>query len=150
MIATNIQWDIDIEDAIEKLDRMTEKAAAKTLGLPLACYNNKTKEERHKYAYNHFKQNPTTLRIFMGLPKETGIPEGLTNEDEISDWLSDTYGYCHKGFTLKKSPRETLVNIINNCLPNQYKVLETTSYSLVVKDRESNTNLEINIKILTD
>ena len=34
------------------------------------------------------------------LPKELDIPEGMTDENVISDYLSDTVGYCHKGFRL--------------------------------------------------
>lgn len=36
------------------------------------------------------------------LPKEIEIPDLMTDEDEISDYLSDTTGYCHKGFCLEK------------------------------------------------
>lgn len=28
------------------------------------------------------------------------IPEGMTDPDEISDWMSDETGYCHDGFRL--------------------------------------------------
>lgn len=35
------------------------------------------------------------------LPKEIDIPEYLVDEDEISDYLSDLTGYCHKGFVLE-------------------------------------------------
>lgn len=34
------------------------------------------------------------------LPSEIDIPEGMTDEEEISDYLSDTTGYCHNGFYL--------------------------------------------------
>ena len=34
------------------------------------------------------------------LPTEIEIPENITDEDEISDYLSDTVGYCHCGFEL--------------------------------------------------
>lgn len=37
---------------------------------------------------------------FNLLPKEVLIPKGMTDEEEISDYLSDTFGYCHKGFSL--------------------------------------------------
>lgn len=36
------------------------------------------------------------------LPSEIEIPEGMEDEDEISDYLSDTTGYCHKGYVLEK------------------------------------------------
>lgn len=34
------------------------------------------------------------------LPKEIEIPEGMTDEEEISDYLSDETGFCHCGFEL--------------------------------------------------
>lgn len=38
----------------------------------------------------------------LGLPKTAVIPDGLTDPDEISDYLSNTYGFCHKGFKITK------------------------------------------------
>lgn len=35
------------------------------------------------------------------LPTEIEIPEGMTDEDEISDYISDETGFCHKGFVLE-------------------------------------------------
>lgn len=34
------------------------------------------------------------------LPAEMDIPDYLENEDEISDYISDETGFCHKGFEL--------------------------------------------------
>lgn len=34
------------------------------------------------------------------LPTTVNIPEGMIDEDEISDWLSDEFGFCHNGFEL--------------------------------------------------
>lgn len=34
------------------------------------------------------------------LPKEVVLPNSITDEDEISDWLSDEYGFCHLGFDI--------------------------------------------------
>lgn len=34
------------------------------------------------------------------LPTEIEIPEGMVDEDEISDYISDVTGFCHKGFAL--------------------------------------------------
>lgn len=34
------------------------------------------------------------------LPTEIIIPEDITDEDEISDYLSDLTGFCHEGFDL--------------------------------------------------
>lgn len=34
------------------------------------------------------------------LPTEIQIPEGMKDEEEISDYLTDVTGFCHKGFHL--------------------------------------------------
>ena len=36
------------------------------------------------------------------LPSEIDIPNGMTDGDEISDYLSDTTGFCHYGFELSE------------------------------------------------
>ena len=37
--------------------------------------------------------------IEIDLPNAVKIPNDI-NEEEIGDWLSDTYGFCHYGFTI--------------------------------------------------
>lgn len=36
---------------------------------------------------------------YLNLPAEIDIPESMT-DDEISDYLSDITGFCHKGYDL--------------------------------------------------
>ena len=36
----------------------------------------------------------------VDLPAEIEIPEGMTDEDGISDYLSNMVGFLHKGFCL--------------------------------------------------
>lgn len=35
------------------------------------------------------------------LPKTIKIPDGFEHENDISDYLSEQIGFCHKGFSLK-------------------------------------------------
>lgn len=35
------------------------------------------------------------------LPSEIKLPDNMTDEDEISEYLSDVTGFCHKGFLLE-------------------------------------------------
>lgn len=35
------------------------------------------------------------------LPTEIEIPDGVTDEAEISDYISDETGFCHYGFELE-------------------------------------------------
>ena len=34
-----------------------------------------------------------------GLPQRVVLPEGMTDDDEISDYLSNLTGFCHYGFS---------------------------------------------------
>lgn len=34
------------------------------------------------------------------LPDEINIPKGMTNAEDISDYISDMTGFCHKGFSI--------------------------------------------------
>lgn len=34
------------------------------------------------------------------LPEEIKIPDGMEDEDEISDYITDFTGFCHCGFDL--------------------------------------------------
>lgn len=36
----------------------------------------------------------------ISLPEEIDIPKDMTDEDEISDYISDETGFCHYGFDL--------------------------------------------------
>lgn len=36
------------------------------------------------------------------LPSEIEIPPGMTDEDEISEYISDVTCFCHKGFDLEE------------------------------------------------
>lgn len=36
----------------------------------------------------------------VSLPYEITIPDRITDEDEISDYISDITGFCHEGFVL--------------------------------------------------
>lgn len=38
----------------------------------------------------------------MNLPTEIEIPEGITEPDEIEDYLSDLTGFCMFGYSLKE------------------------------------------------
>ena len=111
VIAHNIQWDIDIDEAYERLDEMTAEKAAEELGIPADKYASMTTEERHDFAYGLWHHSPATLEEFMGLPDEVEVPEELGGPGEylgedIADWLSDTFGFCHKGFVIKHEPLE--------------------------------------------
>ena len=66
--ATNIKWDIDLEE-------------------------HETYEE--------------AVRV-LGLPNEIILPDTITEEDEISDYVSEVTGFCHDGFLLESVDSETV------------------------------------------
>ena len=101
MKAIEIQWDFDMDEVFAKLDETKPAEAAEFLGVPADRYDRMTTEERHDYAYDVFRHCPALLDDFMGLPYEIEIPEELTDIEDISDWLSDEYGFCHSGFQIK-------------------------------------------------
>lgn len=38
----------------------------------------------------------------VDLPNVVKVPDNLTDGEDISDWLSDKYGFCRDGFALKE------------------------------------------------
>lgn len=40
------------------------------------------------------------IEILKELPSEITIPQGMTDENEISDYISNETGFCHYGFEL--------------------------------------------------
>lgn len=41
------------------------------------------------------------MELLEELPTEIEIPEGMTDEEEISDYISDETGFCHNGYVLE-------------------------------------------------
>lgn len=50
------------------------------------------------------------------LPSEIEIPEDVTGEDEISDYLTDKTGFCHFGFRLSVENDETRFEELKSAL----------------------------------
>lgn len=40
--------------------------------------------------------------LLKELPTKIDIPDGMDDEDEISDYISDVTGFCHYGFELEE------------------------------------------------
>lgn len=58
------------------------------------------------------------------LPTELQIPEGITDEEEISDYITNSTGFCHKGFELtEKYYYDVVASICNEtCRNDSYLV----------------------------
>lgn len=100
MKALNINWEIDFDEIYEKLDEMTAEKAAKALEISEEKYANMSTEERHDYAYDYFRHRIRAMEEFVGLPEEVEIPEGITDEEDITNYLSDEFGYLIRGYKL--------------------------------------------------
>lgn len=102
MKAINVWWDIDMDEVYERLDESVPATVAEILDVPADRYARMTTEERHDFAYDVFRHCPALLDEFMGLPEEIEIPEELTDEADISEWLTYEFGFYHQGFELKE------------------------------------------------
>lgn len=106
MRISNIIWDVDMDDVYENLDEMTAEKAAEALGISQKRYANMRTDERHDYAYEVFHGHDAAIGEFMGLPTETDVPDDIdTDEDSVGDYLSDKYGYCHRGFVVDSNKK---------------------------------------------
>lgn len=114
MKITNIQWDIDVSDAIDALLEKRTEAAAEILGIPSDQYANMTTSERVDYANDLFRRSPATMEEMYNLPNEVELPEELAKEagtddpyeDDITEWLSDEYGTCVSGWNFDSEIEE--------------------------------------------
>ena len=90
-----------MDEVFEVIVEMSAKRAAEWFGIPYDRYANMSTEERHDWAYDAFHHNRKSLAEFMGLPEEVEIPDSIADdEDMITDWLSDEYGFCIEGYSL--------------------------------------------------
>lgn len=101
MKAYNIQWDVNLDDFLETLREMSNKDAAKSLKIKTSEYKKMSEADIREKAREKFNTSKTSIAEFMGLPSEIEIPDCISHDDEtISEWLSDTYEFCHNGFEL--------------------------------------------------
>lgn len=49
----------------------------------------------------NIKWDVDDLEDLEHLPTEIEIPDDMTDEEEISDYISDEIGFCHKGYVLE-------------------------------------------------
>lgn len=105
----HIDWDVDIEEVYEALDKMDDDDACDLLGISVEHYKHLSSSERH--AYVEYVTDGAICDIYeelFGLPYEIQVPEDVESRyheegddpEVISDWLSNEYGYCHEGFNL--------------------------------------------------
>ena len=136
MRISNIIWDVDMDDVYENLDEMTAEKAAEALGISQKRYANMRTDERHDYAYEVFHGHDAAIGEFMGLPTETDVPDDIdTDEDSVGDYLSDKYGYCHRGFVVDSKRTMTLRHMRNLLRLTENPVTSCSLWRLIRSSR---------------
>lgn len=136
--AVEIQWDIDRDEVYERIYSTAPKDVAVLIGMAPEAFEELSAEDRRDVAYDKFRHCPALLDDFMGLPDEVDIPPELTDSEDISEWLSDKYGFCHEGFQLKhvtthtkpkhKGPKnKKLYRVWAQCITDCYLDIEASS-----------------------
>lgn len=115
MRAVDIEWDIDINEALEKIHRMPVAEQAKTIEMNPLHYERLSIEHRDDHIRDYYHHRPGALLDLMGLPNEVELPEAMTDTEDIANYLSDHYGFCHRGFELQgKSERSPIISDYND------------------------------------
>lgn len=109
VVAYDIDWDVDASEITEALDIMrvfdAAKKASEIFGISETHYVNMHTDERHDAIYDALRHSPGMGDDFFNLPRAILIPEevwieGADDNDVITDWLSDEYGFCINGYKL--------------------------------------------------
>lgn len=64
------------------------------------------------------------MEVLKQLPSEMEIPADMTDEDEISDYLSNETGFCHFGFQLVKQYAISVIEILKRTVIVEAENLE--------------------------
>lgn len=115
--ATNIEWDIDMDEVYEIMDEMEPEEVAKLISYDVNGLESLSQEDRDDRIRDYFHHCPGELYDFLGLKEEVRIPAKVVQDvDErhydYVDWLSDTFGYCVNSFNIQNRERKTLLESI--------------------------------------
>lgn len=119
MKAINIKWDVDEDTIIDTFNNFVDDLAIKILGIPLTEYLKMSSEDRKSYVLSTFRHQPAKMSYILnefGISEEIEIPETLLENyylgnlddfyEDVSDWLSNEYGFCHSGFNIIYSEKD--------------------------------------------
>lgn len=103
--ATNIKWNVDVDDVMNYIHEDGYDQATEILGLSGPNYANMTDKERDDYICDAIAKDKSIAAKLIGLPSEVEIPDNMitfdTDTDAISDFISDEIGFCHAGFEIE-------------------------------------------------
>ena len=91
------------------------------------------------YAYEIKWDTDGDQEMLDGLPKEIRIPDGMVDNEEISDYLSDETGFCHAGFKLGIMFRGKIMPYYTNRLDSD--TFQMWFGEDILKDREGDSYL---------
>ena len=98
LTATQIDWDVTTEEIRERLKKLPTNEREDWFGEETVSMN---MDEFEEVALEVFHHSPGLLDDFLELPTSVNIPHGITEKEDITDWLSDTYGYCINEYRLE-------------------------------------------------
>ena len=79
----------------------------------------------------------------LGLPKAVDIPKGMYDLDDVSDYLSDAYEFCHKGFKVIYTEEDVRDCLLQEFNENEYDLDNLKKIPQAVIDtilQEANTS----------
>lgn len=92
-------------ESLSKRDIIIRNASVSTLLKELErrgiCFMNESSAKLTLVAYDIKWDTDDDKVVLHDLPKEILIPDGIVDDEEISDYLSDQTGFCHSGFKLR-------------------------------------------------
>ena len=98
MKIVNIDWDIGVESITEAFESKTISEIARSIDIPLDKAVAMTIEELQNYVFNVCYDNKYAANKFVGLPDSVDIDEDTWSEEDITNYLSDTFEFCVNGW----------------------------------------------------
>ncbi len=105
LIATDIAWDYDPQDVVDAFLSLSSKSQTELLPSHIspADFLSFTDDAKERLIEDLAYENPRLGFDLLNLPDSVVIPSSFGDDEEaISDFLSDSYGFCHAGFNLRE------------------------------------------------
>lgn len=101
---SNIDWNIDMDEVMEKLDELNETETLKVLGYDETLSDRWKKASdavRMDMAESTFRHCPGLLYDFLELPESLELSDEYDKDQDVVDYLSDKYGYCINSLSIE-------------------------------------------------
>ncbi len=104
MVASNIDWYVSFDEFCEALLMEPDECAAEICHYNTEDYSARTTADKIDAIYDQYHHRPGEVDDYFGLPSEVDLPEGLTDEDMVTEYLSNEYGFFVNGYALDTDP----------------------------------------------